>query len=220
MALPEQDTTRNITEKGAMPVFTVGLTGGIGSGKTTAAQRFEQHGVILIDTDHIARKLTAPGGKAIAQIQEEFGHAFILPDGALDRNRMRACIFNDDTAKARLESILHPLILSDCDEAARLAQGIYILFAVPLLVESSHWIQRVQRILLIDCDEETQIRRAMQRSNLSREQVLAIMARQASRQTRQCYADEVIVNSADTSLEQLYEQVDKVHAYYLTLANR
>ncbi len=199
-----------------MPLFTVGLTGGIGSGKTTIANRFETHGVTLIDTDIIARRLTAAEGKAIPPIKKYFGDTFILPDGALDRSKMRAHIFSDESARQQLETILRPLILASCDQEARLAQGKYVLFVVPLLVESGNWDTRVQRVLLVDCDEETQIARVMQRSQLSREQVQAIMARQTTRQARQNRAQDIIINTADTSLAQLYQQVDALHAYYLS----
>lgn len=201
-----------------MPLFRVGLTGGIGSGKTTAAKRFEEHGVTLINTDQISRRLTAAGGEAMSPIQQQFGDTFILPNGALNRSRMRAHIFSDEYAKQQLETILRPLILAICDDEARHASGLYIMFEVPLLVESGHWDTRVQRVLLIDCDEETQIARVMQRSNLTREQVQAIIARQTTRQARQKRAQDIIMNTVDTSLAQLYEKVDALHAYYLNLS--
>ncbi|HEY0846181.1 MAG TPA: dephospho-CoA kinase [Noviherbaspirillum sp.] len=196
--------------------FSVGLTGGIGSGKTTVADMFAARGAVIIDTDQIAHQLTAPGGLAIAEIRNEFGASFLSADGAMDRAKMRAYVFAEPAAKARLEAILHPLIRIETERAASEAQGDYLVFAVPLLVESGSWKQRVSRVLVVDCAEETQVRRVMMRSGLSEAQVRAIMAAQASRQQRLAAADDVIDNDGDALA--LVPQVDRLHAMYLKLA--
>ncbi len=202
--------------------FTVGLTGGIGSGKTTAANLFAAHGAAIIDTDVIAHQLTAPDGKAIAAIRDTFGNDFIAANGAMNRVKMREHVFSDHSAKLRLEAILHPLIRSETALAAEQAVGAYLILVVPLLVESGNWQQRASRILVVDCDETTQIQRVLHRdtqkdahSTLNEAQVRAIMATQASRQQRLAIADDVITNNVDTaSLEQ---QVTQLHAFYLSL---
>lgn len=196
--------------------FSVGLTGGIGSGKTTVADMFAVRGAAIIDTDQIAHQLTAPNGLAIPEIQAQFGEAFLTPDGAMDRARMRAYVFAEPAAKARLEAILHPLIRIETERAAAQTQGAYLIFAVPLLVESGSWKQRVSRVLVVDCAEETQLRRVMGRSGLSESQVRAIMAAQASRQQRLAAADDVIDNDGDVLA--LIPQVDRLHALYTELA--
>ena len=194
------------------PRFRVGLTGGIGSGKSTVADMFAERGAAVIDTDVIARQLTAPGGIAIAPIRARFGDDFIDASGAMDRARMRAHVFSDPTAKRQLEAILHPLIRTETDYAGERAAGSYLIFAVPLLVESGNWKQRVERILVIDCDEQVQLQRVMQRNALTEPQVRAIMATQATRQQRLQAADDVIVN--DGGLAVLLPQVERLHALY------
>ncbi|MFC5476478.1 dephospho-CoA kinase [Paraherbaspirillum soli] len=195
--------------------FSVGLTGGIGSGKTTVANMFAERGAAVIDTDAIAHQLTAADGIAIAPIRAEFGDAFITTSGAMDRAKMRAHVFSDPTAKQRLEAILHPLIRTETMHAAAQASGLYLLFVVPLLVESGTWKQRVDRILVVDCDEQVQIRRVMQRNALSEPQVRAIMATQASRQQRLQAADDIILNDSDPAT--LVPQVERLHALYASL---
>lgn len=199
-------------------MFAIGLTGGIGSGKTTVANLFATHGIAIIDTDAIAHSITAPGGAAMPAIRREFGDAFVAPDGSLDRARMREAVFTDDAAKARLEAITHPLIRTECERAAAEADGPYLIFVVPLLVESGTWRARVQRVLVVDCTEETQIARVMSRNRFSREQVQAIMARQATRAQRLAEADDVIDNDAQHA--PLEPQVDRLHAAYLRLATQ
>lgn len=194
------------------PRFSVGLTGGIGSGKSTVADMFAERGAAVIDTDVIARQLTAPGGIAIAPIRARFGDDFIDTSGAMDRARMRAHVFSDPAAKQQLEAILHPLIRTETDYAGERATGSYLIFAVPLLIESGSWKQRVGRILVIDCDEQVQLRRVMQRNALTEPQVRAIMATQATRQQRLQAADDVIVNNGD--LQALLPQVERLHALY------
>jgi dephospho-CoA kinase len=149
-------------------------------------------------------------------IRRTFGDAFVAPDGSLDRARMRELVFADNDAKARLEAITHPLIRTECERAAADASGPYLIFVVPLLVESGTWRERVLRILVVDCPEETQIARVMARNQFSREQVLAIMARQATRAQRLAVADDVVDN--DTQHAALTSRVDHLHAHYLKLS--
>ncbi|MFM0175255.1 dephospho-CoA kinase [Paraburkholderia sediminicola] len=198
-------------------MFAVGLTGGIGSGKSTVADLFAAHGVPLVDTDLIAHRITAPHGIAMPQIAVEFGAAFVAPDGSLDRARMRSLVFSDDGARKRLEGITHPLIRAETEREQREAQGPYVIVVVPLLVESGKWKTRVNRVLTVDCSVETQISRVMSRNNFSREQVLAIIARQATREARLAAADDVIDNDK-APLDALKAEVDAQHRMYLALA--
>ncbi|MCW5296776.1 dephospho-CoA kinase [Herbaspirillum lusitanum] len=200
---------------GATP-FSIGLTGGIGSGKTTVADLFGERGAALIDTDAIAHQLTAPGGAAIDAIRTTFGDHFIGADGAMDRTRMRAHVFADAGARKRLEAVLHPLIRSETARAAQEARGDYLIFVVPLLVESGQWRTRTSRILVVDCSEDIQIARVMQRNGMTRAQVEAIMAAQATRAERLAAADDVIENNGDTAA--LLPQIERLHARYLAMA--
>lgn len=196
--------------------FSVGLTGGIGSGKTTVADLFAQRGATVIDTDQIAHHLTASGGMALPAIRAQFGANFIGPEGAMDRAKMRELVFTDPVAKQSLETILHPLIRIETERAAAQAQGTYLLFVVPLLIESSTWQQRVSRLLVIDCPEELQVARVMVRNGLTRSQVMAIMATQVPRKTRLAAADDVILNDGDAVA--LVPQVDRLNALYTALS--
>jgi dephospho-CoA kinase len=196
--------------------FSVGLTGGIGCGKSTVADLFAARGAAVIDTDLIAHQLTAPGGMAIPAIRAQFGDTFIGTDGAMDRARMRAHVFADPLEKQKLEAILHPLIRQETERAAAEAGGDYVMFVVPLLIESGTWKQRVARVLVIDCPEQLQIERVMRRSQLGEAQVRAIMAAQVSRDTRLASADDVIVNDGDVNA--LIPQVERLHALYCSLA--
>ncbi|WP_323121542.1 dephospho-CoA kinase [Burkholderia alba] len=198
-------------------MYSVGLTGGIGSGKTTVADLLGGHGASLVDTDLIAHRITAPQGLAMPRIAGEFGPDFIAPDGALDRAKMRALIFSDEAARRRLEAITHPLIREETEREARAARGAYLVFVVPLLVESGSWKARVDRVLVVDCSVETQIARVMQRNGFPRVQVEAIIAKQASRAARLAAADDVIVND-DVRHEQLAAEVDALHRRYLAYA--
>ncbi|MFM0326265.1 dephospho-CoA kinase [Caballeronia glebae] len=200
-------------------MFSIGLTGGIGSGKSTVADLFAARGVPLIDTDLIAHQITAPGGVAMPLIASEFGDDFIAADGSLDRAKMRALVFADDTAKARLEGIVHPLIRAETERQRIAAQGAYHIVVVPLLVESGEWASRVSRVLVVDCPVETQIERVMRRNGFTREQVLAIIAKQASREARLAAADDIVVNDEAATLDALAQQVDTLHARYLALAS-
>ncbi|KVQ16882.1 dephospho-CoA kinase [Burkholderia ubonensis] len=195
-------------------MLAVGLTGGIGSGKTTVADLFAARGASIVDTDLIAHRITAPGGLAMPAIEQAFGPDFVAADGSLDRAKMRALIFSDDAARRRLEAITHPLIRTETDREGRQARGAYVMFVVPLLVESGSWKSRVDRVLVVDCDVETQIARVMRRNRFTREQVEAIIARQATRDARLAAADDVIVNDATTP-DALSAQVDALHQRYL-----
>lgn len=198
--------------------FSVGLTGGIGSGKSTVAELFRAHGVALIDTDLIAHELTRAGGPALPPIRVEFGAQFIGTDGALDRARMRAHVFASTQARQRLEAILHPLIREAAEEqAARLEPTApYVMFVVPLLIESPHWRTRVTRVLLIDCSVSTQIERVQKRNAWNQAQARAALAAQATRAQRLQAADDVLVNEADAAT--LPARVARLHEAYLSLA--
>ncbi|AUT69597.1 dephospho-CoA kinase [Paraburkholderia terrae] len=198
-------------------MFAVGLTGGIGSGKSTVADLFAKRGVTLVDTDVIAHRITAPRGLAMPSIATEFGPSFVTSDGSLDRARMRALVFSDENARKRLEAITHPLIRAETERQRQQAPGPYVIVVVPLLVESGSWKTRVNRVLAVDCSVETQIARVMRRNAFTREQVLAIIARQATREARLAAADDVIVND-NRSLEELDVDVDQLHRTYVSLA--
>lgn len=200
----------------AETAFSVGLTGGIGSGKTTVANMFAARGAAIIDTDQIAHELTMPTGIAMPAIARQFGTEFVAPDGSLNRARMRARVFADPAEKNRLEAILHPLIQSECDRAAQQAQGAYLMFVVPLLVESGYWKKRVSRVLVVDCPEPLQVQRVMARSGLEEAQVRAIMAVQATRAQRLAAADDIVSNEGDAAA--LAPQIDRLHALYCSLA--
>lgn len=195
--------------------FKLGLTGGIGSGKSTVADMFADLGATLVDTDLIAHQLTAPGGLAISAISQEFGSNYITAEGAMDRAKMRETVFQNTEAKLRLEAILHPLIWQESQRQAELAQGSYLIYVVPLLVESGKWKDRVDRVLVVDCPEELQIQRVMQRNALSQAQVQAIMQHQASRAERLAAADDVILN--DGPRDQIRAQVEQLHQRYSQL---
>ncbi|MGA9914223.1 MAG: dephospho-CoA kinase, partial [Paraburkholderia sp.] len=195
-------------------MFAVGLTGGIGSGKSTVADLFAAHGVPLVDTDLIAHRITAPHGIAMPLIAAEFGDSFVAADGSLNRARMRTLVFSDDGARKRLEGITHPLIRAETEREQREAQGPYVIVVVPLLVESGSWKTRVNRVLTVDCSVETQISRVMSRNGFRREQVLAIIARQATREARLAAADDVIEND-NAPLDALKAHVDAQHRVYL-----
>jgi dephospho-CoA kinase len=201
-----------------MATFSVGLTGGIGCGKTTVADLFAARGAAVIDTDQIAHSLTAAHGAAMPALLAEFGPEYATPEGALDRAKMRALVFADPGARTRLEAILHPRIREATTAAALLASGPYVIFVVPLLIESGSWRERVARVLAIDCPEEVQVARVMGRSGLSESQVRAIMAAQVTRAQRQAAADDIILN--DDGLSALEPQVERLHAFYLDEATR
>ena len=184
----------------------IGLTGGIGSGKSTVAGLLVQHGAALIDTDAIARELSLPGGAAIAAIRAAFGSEFIDAAGTLDRTRMRALVFAEPQAKRRLEAILHPLISVECEARAAAAQAPVRVFDVPLLAESAHWRAKVDKVLVVDCREQTQVDRVVARSGWTPEAVRSVISQQATREVRRACADAVIFNDG-LSLEELSRQV-------------
>ena len=179
-------------------VATIGLTGGIGSGKSTAAQGLVALGAHLVDTDAIARALTLPGGAAVPALADEFGADALTADGALDREKMRRLVFADPGAKARLEAMLHPLIGAEASRRAAASGGRPVVFDVPLLTESSHWRARVDRVLVIDCDEATQAARVAQRPGWTEEVARRVIAQQAPRAARRASADAVICNEGLT----------------------
>jgi dephospho-CoA kinase len=198
--------------------YTVGLTGGIGSGKSAVAGLFAKRGVAVIDTDEIAHELTRPGGEAIEAIRAGFGAGLIGADGALDRGAMRKLVFGDAVARRKLEAILHPLIRKESSRRRARAQSPYAILVVPLLVEGGVDRSRYARVLVVDCPEEQQVERAMRRSGLSEIEVRAILAAQATREQRLAQADDVIDNSGTP--EALERQVSHLNEKYLTLAVR
>ena len=196
--------------------FAVGLTGGIGSGKTTVAELFTSQGAGLVDTDEISHRLTAPAQPAIAEIARKFGPQFVADDGSLDRVRMRDLVFAHPSARKDLETILHPLIRQASTRQIQESTAPYVVVVVPLLIETGAYRQMMGRILVVDCEPETQVRRVMERSGLSRNEVLSIIASQVSRQERLREADDIIHNDGD--LETLRAQVNLLHLRYLGLA--
>lgn len=184
----------------------IGLTGGIGSGKSTVATMLVGLGASLVDTDAIARALASPGGGAMPAIAAAFGAEMVGADGGLDRDRMRALAFADPQAKRRLESILHPLIGQECERQADAATGALVVFDVPLLVESRRWRALVDRVLVVDASEEIQLQRVVARSGWKPEAVQAIIAQQVGRPLRRAAADAVIYNE-NLTLAQLEDEV-------------
>ncbi len=179
---------------GRAPGLKIGLTGGIGSGKSTVARMLVDLGAVLVDTDAIARELTAPGGAAIPTLREAFGPQAVGADGALKRDWMRERVFGDPEAKRRLEAILHPMIGQVASERAAAAAPATVVFDVPLLVESGRWRARVDRVLVVDCQEQTQVERVMARNGWPAETVRRVIAQQATRAQRSAVADAVIFN--------------------------
>lgn len=192
--------------------FRLGLTGGIGSGKSTVAAFFEQMGASIIDADAISRGATAPGGSAIAALQAMFGPGLLTEDGALDRVKMRDIIYSDPAAKVRLETIVHPLVgqaIAQQASQAEMAGARCTVFDIPLLVESKHWRTTLDRVLVIDCTTETQVARVAARNGLARQEIDKILAAQASRTQRLACADWVVFND-DISLDDLRQQVQQI----------
>ena len=197
--------------------FVVGLTGGIGSGKSAVSDQFAALGATVVDTDVIARELTDKGGAAVAEVERIFGKDFIA-DGAMDRKRMRERVFADPAAKRALEGLLHPMIRAESARRSVAAPGPYVIHVVPLLIESPDYRRRVDRVLVVDCPEETQVERVRARSGLSADEVRAIMRSQASRAERLAAADDVIDNSG--SRDALRKQVAALHQKYLQFAGK
>jgi len=196
--------------------FVVGLTGGIGSGKSAAAEEFARLGADVIDTDAIARELTEAGGTALPHIKSLFGAAFITSKGAMDRDAMRKHVFSDPAAKQALEKLLHPMIRTEAERRIAAAAGPYVIYVVPLLVESGRPRDRVQRVLVVDAPEDLQVERVRARSGLSDKEIRAIIAQQAARQARLAAADDVLENSG--SLDALRKQVAALDARYRKMA--
>lgn len=191
-------------------VRSIGLTGGIGSGKSTVARMLAARGAVVVDTDAIARALTAPGGAALPAIAAAFGAEIVGADGALDRDRMRTLAFADPDAKRRLEAILHPMIAAEAEAQAARAGQHPVVFDVPLLAESPRWRARVDRVLVVDCPEEVQVERVVRRSGWTPQAVERVIAQQATREARRAIADAVIDNDGATTLAQLESQLDAV----------
>ena len=200
--------------------LTVGLTGGIGSGKSAAAEEFGRLGASVVDTDAIAHELTQPGGAAVPHVRALFGDAFVLPTGAMDRKSMRERVFADPAAKQALESLLHPMIRAESERRIAAAQGKdagpYVVYVVPLLIESGNYRKRVDRVLVVDAPETLQVERVRLRSRLAEAEVRGIMAHQVSRAERLAAADDVIDNGG--SLDQLRAQVAALHARYVKMS--
>lgn len=200
-----------------MSGFIVGLTGGIGSGKSTVADLFVAEGAGLVDTDAIAHELTAAGGAAMPELIATFGAEIADASGALDRAAMRRRVFADPAARGRLEAILHPQIRRLSAERCQAAGAAYVILAVPLLVESGSYRERCDRVLVVDCPEAVQVARVMARNNMAEAEVRAIMAAQATRSARLAVADDVVLNA--DGLERLQSQVAALHQKYLGLSS-
>jgi dephospho-CoA kinase len=196
----------------------VGLTGGIGCGKSAVADMFAKHGAGIIDTDVIAHRLTKSGGEAIAAIRAAFGNDYLTDDAALDRAKMRRLIFSDAFAKQRLEQILHPLILDQAkSQLQELQSKPYVVVVIPLLPESHEFQKLVHLILVVDCDQATQVARVIGRSRMDEADVRDIITHQTPRAERLYLADDVIHN--DAGLDSLAEQVAILHKHYLAMQN-
>ena len=196
--------------------FCVGLTGGIGSGKSSAARIFEELGAAVVDTDEISHALTRAGGTALPAIRSAFGEAYIAADGGLARASMRQHVFSDATARRKLEAILHPLIRQAVHARVAAAGEPYVMIVVPLLLETGAYRDLLHRILVVDCSEDAQVARTMARSGLAEAEVRAIMAAQVPRAARLAAADDVLLN--DDDLAALQSAAEALHRRYLTLA--
>ena len=196
--------------------YVVGLTGGIGSGKSAAADEFARLGATVVDTDVIAREVTATGGAAIPALRGLFGPEFFDASGAMDRTRMRAKVFGDPAAKKSLEAVLHPMIRAESERRIAAATGPYVIYVVPLLVESGDYRSRVDRVAVVDCPEEVQLERVRLRSQLPEDEVRRIISSQVPRTHRRAAADDLIDNGG--TLGALHKRVLELHQTYLGLA--
>ena len=196
--------------------YVVGLTGGIGSGKSTVANLFRELGADVIDTDEIAHALTAARGAAMDAIRTAFGAQYVTPEGALDRGRMRQLVFSDRDARRRLEAILHPMIRDQTAARTRASSAPYVVLVVPLLLESGAYQSTVDRVAVVDCDEAAQIERTRLRSGLRDDEVRAIIASQIPRKERLARANDVVRN--DGAPDELRPQVERLHRAYLSAA--
>lgn len=199
-------------------MLVIGLTGGIGCGKSSVARIFSALGAAVIDTDEIAHCLTAKGAPALAAIIEQFGSGYLLPDGNLDRARLRKQVFSDHATKEKLEKLLHPLIKQQVISEMAEVEGPYLVLAIPLFFETGAYRDLVDRVLVVDCDENQQISRTMSRSRLSADEVRTIIAQQASREERIEQADDILSNRGDPA--DLEKHTVDLHRHYLTLALR
>lgn len=195
----------------------IGLTGGIGSGKTMVADYLAELGASVVDTDVISHELTSPGGAAMADIEQAFGPTVIADNGSLNRDVMRDMVFKQPDIRKNLEEILHPLIFHETLRQAMQCQGDYLLLVVPLLIESGRWQDRVDKICVVDCEPETQIQRVTKRNNLSVDAVERIMSAQATRNQRLNQADYVVLNGHKTTLENLKQQCLDLHQHLCNL---
>lgn len=196
-------------------MFKIGLTGGIGSGKSTVAELFAERGVTVIDADRAARDAVIPGSPALAKIVEDFGAGVLDADGSLNRAALREIVFADPTRRRRLESVLHPVIIAQMHAETERASGPYCMLVMPLLLEAQQQ-QAVDRVLVIDCPPDLQRQRAMARDAASAAEVERIMAAQVSREQRLAAADDIIINDGD--MQHLETQVEALHQRYLVLA--
>ena len=199
-----------------MKTWVVGLTGGIGSGKSAAADEFAKLGATVVDTDAIAHELTGPKGPALREIRKLFGEQAIGPDGAMDRKKMRDHVFAIPDQKKKLEALLHPLIREESKRRIAAASGPYVVHVVPLLIESPDYRSRVDRVLVVDAPEEVRVARVQARSGLAPDEVRAIMRTQATGAQRLAAADDVIDNAGDR--DALRKQVAALHQKYLQFA--
>lgn len=197
-----------------MGTFIIGVTGGIGSGKSAVCREFEKFGITIVDADIAAREVVVPGSDGLAEIVAHFGSKVLMEDGSLDRGKLRDIVFDNEAERTNLEAILHPKIRHRIEAQLHASNSPYTLLCVPLMIERGNSYD-IDRLLVIDCPEETQISRVMARDNLTKSQVLAIMATQATRQQRLDKADDVIMN--DGPLEQLGDQVRALHEQYMAL---
>ena len=199
-------------------MFVVGLTGGVGSGKTTAADMLAELGAGIVDTDRISHELTAPGGAAIPALRDAFGADYIAANGSLDRAKMRSLVFSDPAARKKLEAILHPAIRAEASARIAGSDRPYVIVVVPLLLETGGYRDLTDRVLVVDCAEEEQLRRTAQRSGVGEDAARAIMAAQLPRAERLARADDVLSNSG--SIEDLRRDAARLHARYLELARQ
>ncbi len=196
--------------------FCVGLTGGIGCGKSRAAEMFAELGADIIDSDVISHELTGPGGGAMTAVEQAFGRDYVRADGSLDRERMRSLVFSEPDARGKLEAILHPLIRAETVHRTQASTAPYVILVVPLLLETGAYRELLDRILVVDCDESQQIARAMARSRLTEDEVRRIMSAQLPRDERLRQAQDVLFNDAD--IKTLRTKVEALHRQYLSAA--
>lgn len=203
------------TQKGRLKI--VGLTGGIGSGKTTVSDVFQELGIEVVDADVVSRELTAVNGRAIPEIIQKFGPAAVSPDGSMNRKFVRELVFSDPEAKTTLENILHPLIRKECLRRLDASQSPYTILSIPLLIESPFWRSSIDRLLVVEAPEDVRIKRVVRRSRLTPEAVKKIISTQATTADRLEAADDIIENVG--LLKDLKSSVFKLHTLYLDLSN-